>query len=90
MGTKITPVQNSKDCGIIFLLREDYALLWICIVFRGNRSGAGNTGAVFLYSFSNLHCSRSICLILLGGVGRSSGMVPPSSLIVCLTFLPTS
>ena len=49
MGTKITSVQNSKDCGIIFLLRENYAILWICIVFRGNRSGAGNTGAVFSF-----------------------------------------
>ena len=34
MGTKITSVQNSKDCGIIFLLRENYAILWICIVFK--------------------------------------------------------
>lgn len=37
----------------------------------------------FYYFFSEIcRCSRSICLIPLVGVGKSSGMVPPSSLIV--------
>ena len=36
-----------------------------------------------------LFCSRSIWAMLLSGVGRSSGMVPPSSAMVWRTFLPT-
>lgn len=34
-------------------------------------------------------CSFSICLMLFGGVGRSSGIVPPSSLMVWRTLRPT-
>ena len=42
------------------------------------------------YPLMRLFRSLSICLMLFSGVGRSSGMVPPSSAMVCLTFLPTS
>ena len=42
------------------------------------------------YDCSSFFCSFSICLILFSGVGRSSGIVPPSSAMVCLTFFPTS
>ena len=35
-------------------------------------------------------CSRSIWLMLLSGVGRFSGMVTPTSLMVSRTFLPTA
>lgn len=46
-------------------------------------------GGINLY-FAGLFCSRSICLMLLSGVGSSSGIVPPRSLIVCRTFAPTA
>ena len=32
----------------------------------------------------------SSCFMLCGGVGRSSGIVPPNSFMVCRIFLPTS
>jgi len=60
-------------------------------------SGSGPCGGVQIggvrpYFFGSCFCfcSRSICLILLRGVGRFSGIVPPSCLIVFLTVTPTS
>ena len=35
------------------------------------------------YHFSRFFSAFSICLMLFSGVGRSSGMVSPSSLMVC-------
>jgi len=34
LSIKITPIQVLEECGIIFLSREDYAVLWICIAFK--------------------------------------------------------
>ena len=40
--------------------------------------------------FCSSFCSRSSCLILLSGVGKSSGIVPPNRLMVSRTSLPTA
>ncbi len=61
------------------------------LVFSGREFNAGNatgmeTGAGVVtpvhQSFSTLFCFFSICLRLLFGLGSSSGMAPPSSLMV--------
>lgn len=36
----------------------------------------------FYFPFRRFFCSLSICLMLFSGVGKSSGIVPPSSAIV--------
>lgn len=44
----------------------------------------------FYFFFSWFFLSCSICLMLLSGVGRSSGMVPPNDSIALRTVYPTS
>ncbi|SEJ37117.1 hypothetical protein SAMN05216318_1681 [Nitrosomonas eutropha] len=42
------------------------------------------------YFFSSFFLLLSTCLMLCSGVGKTSGIVPPSSSMVWRTFLPTS
>ena len=49
MGTKITSVQNSKDCGIIFLLRDDHTGLRGAVQIIERPFGVGSAGRLLRY-----------------------------------------
>ena len=52
-------------------------------VGRGRKKVGAMPAHEECYHFSRFFSAFSICLMLFSGVGRSSGMVPPSSLMVC-------
>ena len=80
-------ISTSKCCCIL-------VVIFAHILFLHTNINAYYSSSMSLpfsaFSFSRAICSFSIWAMLFSGVGKSSGIVPPMSLMAFLTFLPTS
>ena len=84
---------NSQDIRVDDHFREVTKMVsFYCLIteYFATASPIDMTYYYLFGLFKSFFCSLSICLILLSGVGKSSGIVPPRSLIVSRTFLPTA
>ncbi len=88
-------VMGGSICHFVVMMHLFYNPINLIILMKTQKSCMISLLRFLFYHISisessNLAYSFLICKILLSGVGRSSGIVPPISLIVSLTFFPTS